>query len=329
MRARCLMLTIVSLALGLLTAVAGAQRSAARLLVLNKEDANLAIVDPATGRVLGTVPVGEGPHELAVSTDGKTAFASNYGTGSAPGHTISMIDLASQKEVRRIDVAPLSRPHGLAFSRDGLFFTAEADKKIGWYNPVFDKIVWQHETRQGTTHMVLPTKDARAIFTSNITSDNLSVISGFGTDHEGNAVIAVGKGPEGIDITPDGREVWSAHSRDGGVSIIDVASLRVVQTINIGTKRSNRIKLTPDGKLALVSDLDAGEVVVLDAPARKVITRIAVGKSPEGILIPPAGGVAYVAVNGDNVVAVIDLKSWRVTRKIETGAGPDGMAWIP
>jgi YVTN family beta-propeller protein len=112
------------------------------------------------------------------------------------------------------------------------------------------------------------------------------------------------------------------------VSIIDVASKKVKQTIALGTKRSNRIHLTPDGQFALVSDLDAGEVVVLDAPARKEVRRIPVGKSPEGILIPPSGGVAYVAVNGDNYIAVLDLKTWQVSRKLMTGAGPDGMAWV-
>ena len=110
--------------------VTSAQPASARLLVLNKDEATLAIVDPASGNVLGRVPVGQGPHELVTSTDGRIAFASNYGTGPAPGHTISMIDLASQKEVRRIDVAPLSRPHGLAFANGRPHFTAEADKKI-------------------------------------------------------------------------------------------------------------------------------------------------------------------------------------------------------
>jgi YVTN family beta-propeller protein len=102
----------------------------------------------------------------------------------------------------------------------------------------------------------------------------------------------------------------------------------VVQTIPVGTKRSNRIKLTPDAKFALVSDIDTGEVVVLDAPLRKIIAHIPVGKSPEGILMPATGGAAYVAVNGDNFVAVVDLKTWTVARKIQTGTGPDGMAWV-
>jgi YVTN family beta-propeller protein len=328
MRTRYLLVAALLGILSALGSVPSAQPAAARLLVLNKEDANLAIVDPASGAVLGRVPVGHGPHELVASTDGKFAFASNYGTGPAPGRTISMIDIAGRKELRRIDVSPLSRPHGLAFANGKLYFTAEADKKIATYDPATNKIDWQFETGQAATHMVLPTKDAHTIFTSNIGGDSVSAIRQGAGGAWAQTVIPVGKGPEGIDLSPDGREVWSAHSRDGGVSIIDVASAKVVQTIAIGTKRSNRIKLTPDGKFALVSDIDTGEVVVLDAPARKVFARIAVGKSPEGILMPPTGGLAYVALNGDNLIAVIDLKTWQVTKKIPTGIGPDGMAWV-
>ena len=328
MRSRWLWLAAMVAVLAGAGAGPRAQRSTARLLVLNKEDATLAIVDPVSGDVLGRVPTGFQPHELVVSTDGTIAFASNYGNGPQPGHTISMIDIASKKELRRIDVSPMSRPHGLAIANGKLYFTAEADKKIARYDPVTDKIDWQFETGQGTTHMVLPTGSARTIFTSNIGGDSVSAISQGADGAWTQTVIPVGKGPEGIDLSPDGRQVWSAHSRDGGVSIIDVASGKVVQTFDIGTKRSNRIKLTPDAKFALVTDLDAGELVVLDAPARKAIARIPLGRMPEGILMPATGGLAYVAVNGDNFIAVIDLKTWQVTKKISTGVGPDGMAWV-
>jgi len=321
------LMTIV--VLGVLMNSATITQSSARLLVLNKEEATLAIVDPATGRVLGRVSTGDGPHELAVSTDGKFAFASNYGTGAAPGHTISMIDLSAQKEARRIDVAPLSRPHGLAFAGGKLYFTAEANKKIARYDPAADKIDWQFETGQNTTHMVLPTKDLRTIFTSNIGADNVSAVQQAGDGTWTQVLIPVGKGPEGIDLSPTGHEVWSAHSRDGGVSIIDVASKKVIRTIDAGTKRSNRVKLTADGKFALISDLDAGDLVVVDAVARTVVKRMPLGKQPEGILIAPDGSRAYVAVNGDNNVAVIDLKTWRVLSRIPTGRGPDGLAWVP
>jgi YVTN family beta-propeller protein len=322
----CMFLYAVAVSGALVVGLA-AQSSSGRLLVLNKEDATFVVVDPASGSIIGSVPVGQGPHELVTSADGKIAFASNYGTGSAPGHTISMIDVATRKELRRIDVAPMSRPHGLAVANGKLYFTAEADKKIARYDPAADKIDWQFETGQNATHMVLPSKDGRTLFTSNISSDSVSIVQQGAGGAWTQTIVPVGKGPEGLDLSPNGRELWSAHSRDGGVSIIDVATKKVVQTINVGTKRSNRIKLTLDGKFALISDLDAGELVVLDAPGRKEIKRVALGKAPEGILIAPDGAHAYVAVNGDNHVAVVDLKTWQVVKKLSTGVGPDGMAW--
>jgi YVTN family beta-propeller protein len=299
-----------------------------RLLVLNKEDATLVFVDPDSGTVNGRVAVGEGPHELTVSSDGRYAFASNYGTGPAPGHTISMIDVRGKKELRRIDVTPLQRPHGLAFANGRLYFTAEANKKIGRYDPEANKIDWEFETGQNGTHMVLPSRDARTLFTSNISSNNVSAIQQGPDGSWKQTLIAVGKGPEGIDLSPDGKTVWSAHSGDGAVSIIDASTYKVLYTIDAGTKRSNRIKLTPDGRLALVSDLERGDLVVLDSPTRKQVRRLVLGRMPEGILIRPGGEQAFVAVNGDNHIAVVDLKSWQVVRKLTTGSGPDGMAWV-
>jgi YVTN family beta-propeller protein len=320
---------ILSAALtALVMSVLHAQNSA-HLLVLNKEDATLVFVNHTTGDIVGRVPVGQGPHELVVSSDGRYAFASNYGTGPAPGHTISMIDIRAQKELRRIDVAPLQRPHGLAFAAGKLYFTAEANKKVARYDPAADKVDWEFETGQNATHMVLPTRDARTLFTSNIASDNISMIQQGAGGTWNQTLIAVGKGPEGIDLSPDGQTVWSAHSRDGGVSVIEIATRKVVHTIPAGTKRSNRIKLTPDGKLALISDLEAGDLVVIDVAAMKEVRRMALGRAPEGILIPPGGGQAFVAVNGDNHVAVVDLKTWQVTKKLQTGTGPDGMGWVP
>jgi DNA-binding beta-propeller fold protein YncE len=105
-------------------------------------------------------------------------------------------------------------------------------------------------------------------------------------------VIPVGKGPEGIDISPDGTEVWTAHSRDGKVSIISVATHRVIQTLDLNTKRSNRLKFSPDGKLVLISDLEGGDLIVLDAHSRKEIKRLRLGRMAEGVLIAPDGARA-------------------------------------
>ena len=95
-------------------------------------------------------------------------------------------------------------------------------------------------------------------------------------------MVPVGKGPEGFDLSPDGKQLWAANSRDGSVSIIDVATKRVVNTFNVQTKRSNRLKFTPDGRLVLISDLDAGELLVLERATRKDVKRIKLGQAARG-----------------------------------------------
>jgi YVTN family beta-propeller protein len=311
---------ILSLAI-LSAAIAAAETPSLTLLVGNKDENSLAFVDPATGKVLGRVPTGEGPHEVIASTDGKLAFAANYGTGPNPGFTISVIDAVNMKEIRKVDVSPMRRPHGLFFANGKLYFTAEANRLIGTYDPAANMIDWLMGTGQNTTHMVMVGRD-NTIFTANIGSDTIGIL-----DRTGWTAVPVGKGPEAMDLSPDGKFIWTSHSRDGGVSIIDVAAKKVVGTLSLGTKRSNRLKFTPDGKHVLISDLDAGEIVVVDVAARKEMQRIPVGKAPEGILMAKDGSKAYLAVSGDHKLAVLDLGTMKVTGHLETGKGPDGMAW--
>ncbi len=306
-----------------------AQGIGPRLVVLNKEDATLVTVDPSTGKVLGRVPTGEGPHEVIVSADGRTAFVGNYGGAGGPGNTISVIDLGAMKELRRFDVSPLRRPHGVFFADGKVYFTAETNRIVARYDPASNQIDWLFGTGQASTHMVWVSPDATRMYTANIGGDSISIIERGTTAQAWNqTVIPVGKGPEGFDVSPDGRELWAAHSGDGRVSIVNLEQKKVVGTIDLQTKRSNRLKFTPDGRLALVSDLDAGEVLVIDVATRQVTKHIPLGKMVEGILLPPDGARAYVAVNGDNYIAVIDLKTLTVTGRLETGKGPDGMAWV-
>src|SRR5258708_4776983 len=306
-----------------------AQGIGPRLVVLNKEDATLVTVDPSTGKVLGRVPTGEGPHEVIVSADGRTAFVGNYGGAGGPGNTISVIALGAMKELRRFDVSPLRRPHGVFFADGKVYFTAETNRIVARYDPASNQIDWLFGTGQASTHMVWVSPDATRMYTANIGGDSISIIERGTTAQAWNqTVIPVGKGPEGFDLSPDGRELWAAHSGDGRVSIVNLEQKKVVGTIDLQTKRSNRLKFTPDGRLALVSDLDAGEVLVIDVATRQVTKHIPLGKMVEGILLPPDGARAYVAVNGDNYIAVIDLKTLTVTGRLETGKGPDGMAWV-
>ena len=297
------------------------------LLVLDKEDNMLSIIDPATSRAVVRIPTGEGPHEIAASDDGRLAFVANYGART-PGNTISVIDVVAQKELRRVELGALRRPHGIAFADSRVWFTAEQNRLIARYDPASNQIDWILGIGQNGTHMLVFSKDRSQIFTSNIGSDSLTLLARSGDSAGWSATnISVGKGPEGGDLSPDGREYWAANSGDGSISIVDVAAKKVVQTLNVQTGRSNRLKFSPDGKLVLVSDLGNNALLVLDAASRKEVKRLNLGRQPEGILIVPDLSRAYVAVAGENAVAVLDLKTLEVTGRIPTGKGPDGMAW--
>lgn len=320
----------ILLAMLLSAAIAAAQIPSPALLVLEKSDKSLAIIDPATLKVTGRIPAGEDPHEIVASEDGKFAYISNYGAFQNPQHTLSVADLTQQKALPAIELGALRAPHGLDMVNGKLYFTAEGSKVIGRYDPSAHQIDWVLGIGQNRTHMLTVAKDENNIFTSNVNADTIGILD---RDKNGDAsgwietYIAVGKGPEGFDVSPDGKELWAANSHDGSVSIIDITSKKVVQTFDIHTKFANRVKFTPDGKLVLIADLGTGDLVVLDAATRKELKRLNLGHGVAGILIVPDGSRAYVAVSPDSQVAVVDLKSLTVTGRVSTGKGPDGMAW--
>jgi DNA-binding beta-propeller fold protein YncE len=144
------------------------------LLVLSKGEHTLAIVDPSNLKVVARVPVGEDPHEVIASSDGKLAYVSNYGFGAY--NTLAVIDLLGQKALPSIDLGPLRGPHGLAFVGGKTWFTAEAAKAIGRYDPGQKKVDWILGTGQNRTHMIFVSEDLNRIFTTNVSSGTVSMI---------------------------------------------------------------------------------------------------------------------------------------------------------
>jgi YVTN family beta-propeller protein len=311
------------------------------LLVLSKRDRTLSIVDPATLQVVARMPSGPDPHEVAASTDGKLAYISNYGFGAY--NTITVVDLVAQKTLRAIDLGVLHGPHGLDYAGGKLYFTAEANKVFGRYDPATGQVDWIMGTGQDRTHMVAVWKDLSRIVTTNVSSATLSIFEksaagpGPGGPQPGapppptpqwtQTIVAVGRGSEGFDVAPGGSEIWVANARDGTVSVVDVAAKKVVATLAANVRGANRLKFTPDGKLVLISSLGGSDLIVLDSATRREVRRVKLGRGAAGIQMDPDGSRAFVACTPDNYVAVIDLKTLAATGRIDAGQEPDGLAW--
>jgi YVTN family beta-propeller protein len=324
---------LLSAAAGRLASAESTPREA--LLVLSKGEHTLAIVDPSNLNVIARAPVGEDPHEVIASTDGKLAYVSNYGGGAY--NTLAVIDLVGQKALPSIDLGPLRGPHGLTFVGGKTWFTAEAAKAIGSYDPAKKKVDWILGTGQNRTHMIFVSEDLKRIFTTNVSSGTVSMIEksasggrrgrGAPGGDWGETVIPVGRGSEGFDVSPDNKEIWVANAQDGTVSIIDIASKKVTETLAANVKGANRLKFTPNGKLVFISSLGGSGVTILDAATHKEIKRLNLGGGAAGTQMQPDGSRAYVACTGGNYVAVIDLKSLEVSGRINAGREPDGLAW--
>jgi YVTN family beta-propeller protein len=323
------------------------------LLALSKRNHTLAIVDPKTLQVIARAPVGPDPHEVIASSDGKTAYVSIYGGGRY--HALSVIDLVGQTALPDIDTGALNGPHGLAFVGGKVWFTAEGAKTVASYDPASAKIDWVMGTGQNRTHMIYVTPDEKQIYTANASSATVSILekvtlppigpppgmrSPQGSQPSpptpgGNqprmdwneTVIPVGKGDEGFDVSPDGRELWTANAQDGTLSVVDLTTRTVTATLDAKTFGANRLKFTPDGKLVLISSLGDGDLVIYDPASRKEFKRVKIGHGAAGILMDHEGNRAFIACTPDNYVAVLDLKTLAVTGHIDVGGEPDGLAW--
>jgi len=304
------------------------------LLALSKANHTMAIVDPATLNILARIPVGEDPHETVASDDGTVAYVCIYGGGSL--HEINIIDLVAQKPLRNIDTRPLFGPHDITFVKGKAWFTVEGSKAVCRYDPSTDKLDWSMGTGQDRTHMIHVTADAKNIYTTNVSSGTVSILSDtMLTPFPGarpredwvQTVIPTAKGSEGFDVSPDGKELWTASSADGTITIINLQTKRLSAKIDAKVLGANRLKFTPDGKLVFISSLQTGDVSIYDSKLHQLKKKIKTGNGAAGILMDPVGSRAFVACSADNYIAIIDLKTLEITGHLDVGGVPDGLAW--
>ena len=329
----------------LVSARAPALRAQAALIVLNKSEARASLVDITSGKVVATLPTGDGPHEVAVSPDGLTAVVGNYGA-QTPGSSLTVLDLRRRAVVRTIDLGQFRRPHGIVWLGDGrrVLVTVEQNRAVLEVDVAAGLVTRSIATDQSGTHMVALAPDGKTAYTANIGSGSVTRID----VENARAVqtVTTGKGPEALDVSPDGREVWAADRTLDYITVLGAATLDSLGSMPT-LRFPNRLKFTLDGKRVLVSNATAGAITVYDVQKRALIKTIPIpfdpskkraeavlgdmGNSavPLGILLEPGGKRAWVATAALGEIVEIDLVALSITRTIHAGNNPDGMAYIP
>jgi YVTN family beta-propeller protein len=302
-----------------------------RLLVDQKGDRSLAIVDPAAGRVIADVAEnGITGHEVAASPDGKLAFVPIYGNSGVgkpgtDGRNIIVVDIAAHKIVGNIQFDHGVRPHCAVFAPDGtLYVSTELDHTITVISPKTFKIIGSIPTGQPQSHMFTIAHNGLRAYTANVGPGTVSVI-----DIKARKVlkiIPISGNTQRISITPDDKWVFTADQIKPQMAVIDTATDTVKARVPIdGLGYGSAV--TPNGRYMLVAVPDANKVDVVDVSTLKLVHSIPVGSSPQEVLVRPNGKTAYVSCAGSNQVDAIDLAAWKVTKQIATGKGTDGLGW--
>lgn len=309
----------------LLLAVFASAAGAETLIVGNKGEDTVSFIDLTTGRERARVETADMPHEVAISQDGRQAAVVAYG-----GTTIDIFDVATAKRLRRLDIAPNARPHGLVWLSDGrLIATAEGSETLVIADPSSGKVSAVPTGAEGS-HMVAVLPAGGRAYVANIGSGTVSVID-LATMKK-RADIQVGGHPEGIALEPDGRTLWVGDLAAPRVQAFDTATLKPVAALPVDPV-AIRVAVSPDGRTVVTSNVAAGSLTVIDAKARKVLRTIPVSGEQAAaqvtILFSRDGATLYAAETGRDRVAEIDIATGKVVRRIAAGKNGDGLGLSP
>ncbi|MGA3045335.1 MAG: cytochrome D1 domain-containing protein [Terracidiphilus sp.] len=303
-----------------------------RLLVAQKGEQSLAIVDPVSGTILASVPEGGTTgHEVVASSDGRLAYVPIYGNSGVgkpgtDGSNLAVIDIARQKIIGNVDFGHGVRPHMPIFGpKDGLLYvTTELDQSITLIDPKNLKIVGSIPTGQPQSHMLALSHDGLRGYTANVGPGTVSVLDI--PNRKVLKIIPVSGDTQRISITPDDHWVFTSDQVKPQLAVIDTTSGQVaywipLEGLGYGTAA------TLDGRFLLVTIPSKNKVAVVDLQSMKVVRSIDTPSDPEELLMQPGGKLAWISSVASHTESELDLTTWQITRKIETGKGTDGIAW--
>jgi DNA-binding beta-propeller fold protein YncE len=302
---------------------------AGTLVITNKSAATATLIDAASGNTLATLPTGEGPHEVVITRDGSLAVVTDYGTGPAPGRTLTVIDVPGRRVARTIELGEYTRPHGIAFlPGDSLVaVTSEASQHVVIVHPASGAIRKAIPTRHAGSHMVAFGSRAERLYTGDIGANTVTELNPATGEYVRSWDVPAQ--PEAIGVTPDGTEVWVGSNAEGKVSVVTPGTGAVV-TAAEGFGWPYRIVFTPDGQTVIMPDLEGEVVRFVERSTHRELGRMPfAGGAPQGIAITPDGRWAFLSLSGQGQVVLIDIANRNVVRTIEAGPAPDGVAFAP
>ncbi|HEY4101731.1 MAG TPA: hypothetical protein VGM20_12735 [Gemmatimonadales bacterium] len=316
-------------------------RPSGTLVVANMNDNTAMILDATSGSVRATLPTGNGPHEVAISRDGRWALVSNYGARGQPGNTLTVINIAARTVDRTITLEGYQRPHGMTFLPGDtvVAVTCETRGAVLLVDFRSGAVLRTLPTSGRAPHIVASTAAGDRLYTGNIGSGTVAIIDPASGDSA--QVVKVARQPEGVTVAADGRSVWAGSNVDSVVMVVDPHRGAVVDTLR-GFGLAYRIAITPDSRIAVITDPVRDEVRLYDVPTRTLrrtlkiapdslvpTAEVAGSASPEGVTTSRDSRFAFVTLQGRNRVITIDLATNEIINTAVIGTWSDGIGYSP
>lgn len=314
-----------------ITIACGGQPSGS-LVVVNKADHAVSLIDLKLGKIVATIPVEYGPHEVAISPSGNIAAVTNYGDGAKVSNSLTIINIPEKKKITTIDLGEYRRPHGAEFINEKeVLITCESKSRLLLADLSTGSITEVANTAQMGSHMVAYSVTDKTAYVANVFSGTVSVVDV--PARKLTTVINFKAGIEGLAVSPDGKELWVANRNDSNVTVVNTTT-RDVLAVLPAHQVAFRVKFLANGSHVLVSNGMSGNVSIYDVKARKWLRDIDVASNdgqpvPVGLTADIHNRYAYVCLAGYNEVAELDTGNWSVSRRIATGNEPDGIYFSP
>jgi YVTN family beta-propeller protein len=304
------------------------------VVVVNQQADSITLIDLKTMEAYKHVPVVGGPHEAAVSADGKTVVVTNYfKQGTGPQKALSVVSLPGGEVKKTIDLGEYQMPHDVRWvDSSRVVCTSERNQALLLVNVDSGKIERVFPTGQQGSHMLALSTDRKRLYCSNMGGGSVSAFD-FETGKK-LADIATGNECEGVGVSPDGKWVWAGNRAEDTISIIDTEKLEVVKKLT-SPGFPYRVQFTPNGKSALIPHATASSLVVCDVAGQKVAKSIPLGMtkvaqpSTAGVFPHPDNRHAFVTVRNDDSMLVLDLETGKTLARVAVQRSPDGVCYSP
>lgn len=300
-------LRVLSSAAAILSALAATAAFAAgpKAYVGNFKDNTVSVIDTEAGKVVATVPVGAGPHGMAVSPDGRNVYVSGD-----LASTVSVIDTTSDRVAQTIEVG--KAPHGLAIKSDGkmLLVAVYGEDRVAFVDTSTRAVIGTVAVAKPHTIAIRPDDKVAYIASQEPGRFGLAIV-----DLETRAVIRnlpLDKTPRDLEFGYDGKALYYTQAGVNAIQVLDPASDKVVAEISTGAS-PHIAGYYRNSSVGVAVVQGPSELLLFNPATNAAVRSVAVGKQPHWVATAGDGKSAYVTNEGSNDVTVVDLATGKTT----------------